>query len=402
VAVASVLLLVVGCSSERRGADEAQAWDSAGVRIVDLPSVSTITTRFVLSEAAVYRVGWSEVGHGFDDIVAGGLWPDGRAVVGDAGGNLEIVFLSRSGAIDAVVAGPGRGPSELGSIFGLLPLGGDTVAVQDPVNARVTLFDRTGGAGTIRLTTRGSPRLLGRDSNGDLLMGPPLQFVFPMEVRQRGERWVRAPLVRVGSHTGEADTLSWIDWDASFSPDGVSPLMSGGFATVTDGRFVVGRGDRPETRWLGDQGSVHQIVRWSDQPQAVTDSMIAAWELEMRRAFERVGLPQPDIESRISLMKEAIGEFLPFFGMPVPEPPYGGLIADPHGNVWIAGYVLPRVRSPRRYYVLSPQGAWVAWVEMPAGLRVLAIGDGQVLGVERSELGVQAVALYQLERPTLP
>jgi hypothetical protein len=288
-------------------------------------------------------------GNEFEDIVAGGLWPDGRAVVGDAGGNLEIVFLSRSGVVDAVVAGPGQGPSELGSIFGLLPLGGDTVAVQDPVNVRATLFDGTGGAGTIRLTTRGSPRLLGRDPHGDLLMGPPLQFVRPMLDRQRDERWVKAPLVRVHARTGEADTFSWVDWDASFSPDGGDPLMSGGFATVTDGRFVFGRGDRPEIRWLGDQGAVRQIARWNDEPQAVTDSMVVAWELEMRRAFEQFELPSTDIESRISTMKEAIGEFLPFFGMPVPEPQYGGLIADPHGNIWIAGYVLPRVRSPRRY-----------------------------------------------------
>jgi hypothetical protein len=178
--------------------------------------------------------------------------------------------------------------------------------------------------------------------------------------------------------------------------------MSGGFATVTDGRFVFGRGDRPEIRWLGDQGSVVQIARWNDEPLAVTDSMIAAWELEMRRAFERFELPSTDIESRVSTMKEAIGEVLPFFGMPVPEPQYGGLIADPRGNVWIAGYVLPRVRSPRPYYVLSPKGEWVAWVEVPAGLRVLAIGDGQVLVVERSRLDVQAVALYQLEKPPRP
>lgn len=402
VLVASGLLLVVGCTEGQRGTNAARALDSAGVRIMNLPSVSTISTRFALSDQPIYRVGWSEGGHEFEDIVAGSLWPDGRAVVGDAGGSLEIVFLSRSGVVDTVVGGPGQGPSELRSIFGVLALGGDTVAVQDSRNSRVTLFDGTRGAGMIGLTTRGSPRLLGTDSNGDLLMGPPLQYVYPMLDLQRDERWVKAPLVRVRANTGEADTVSWVDWDASFAPDGGDPLMSGGFATVANGRFVFGRGDRPEIRWLDDQGSVVQIARWNDEPPAVTDSMIDAWERASRTVMERYGLPSTDIESRISTMKEAIGEVLPLFGMPAPEPQYGGLIADLRGNVWIAGYVLPHVRSRRPYYVLSPEGEWVALVEVPAGLRVLAIGDGQVLVVERNGFDVQAVALYQLENPTRP
>jgi len=42
----------------------------------------------------------------------------------------------------------------------------------------------------------------------------------------------------------------------------------------------------------------------------------------------------------------------------------------------------------------------VVSVEVPAGLRVPAIGDDHLLGVERKDFGAQAAPLYQVERPT--
>lgn len=395
VAVLSSLLIVVACSSDPGEAAGVAVRDSAGIRIVDLPSTSTVAVRFQVSEEPVYRVGWSDVGHWFEDVVAGGLWPDGRAIVADGGATLEVVVLSATGSVDAVLGGPGQGPGELMGIFAIVPLGEDTVVVQDPRNARVTFFDGAGAIGTVHLTTPGYPRLLGNTQDGGLLMGPPLYVV---QGRRYETPWLSVPLLKVDPSTGAADTLARVDWDQSiFLGGGNSPFMSGGFATVTDGRVVVGRGDRPEVRWLDDQGLVRQIARWRDDPRPVPPSMIAEWEREMRVFFERSGrLSQADIEARISSMKGAIDEPLPFFGMPGPMPDYGGLIADPHGNVWIASYLAPRVNSPRRYYVVSPQGEWVGWAEMPEGLRVLAIGANHVLGVERNALDVQAVTLYRL------
>ena len=116
----------------------------------------------------------------------------------------------------------------------------------------------------------------------------------------------------------------------------------------------------------------------------------------MRAYFERLERSQSSIESAITAMKEEIREPLPLFGIAGPMPPFGGLMADLHGNVWIAGYLTPRVSAPQRYYVMSPQGEWLGWVEMPEGFRLLAVGMDHVLGVERNAFDVHAVVLYEI------
>lgn len=390
----SLGLAGLGCSG-KPAPDAFAVRDSSGVRVVDLPSPSTTSPVFALSETPVYRVGWGDEDRQFERVVAGALRLDGSAVVGDAGGTLEVVFLSQTGSVEAIVGGPGDGPGELRSIFALLAFAGDTVAVQDPENARITMFAPAGELGTVPLKLRGSPRLLGIGDQGDLLLGPPLYVVVG---RRYETSWLGVPLVALSTSSGEADTLASADWDQSISEGGGrSPFMSGGFATVADGAFVVGRGDRPELRWLNHRGAVRQIARWHEPPRAVSSADVDAWEVEMRAAYDRVGtIPQADIDEAISTMKEAIGGTAPFFGPAGGMPGYGGLLSDPLGNVWIAAYRVPRVRSPGRYFVVSPRGAWLGWVDIPAGLRVLAIGTDRVLGVEEDELDRQAVVMYEL------
>lgn len=396
-AVLATGLVVLACSGDP-DSREMVVRDSSGVRVVDLPSVSTISTRLALSATPVYRVGWDEENRQFENVVAGGLWSDGRAVVGDAGSTQEVVFLSSSGTVDAIVGGSGQGPGELRSIFGLVALAGDTVAVNDPENARVTLFTRAGTFATIGLTMPRPPYLLGKDDQANLLLGPPLFFVVG---RRYETSWLRVPLVKLAASTGSADTIAWVDWDQSMTAGGGrDPFMSGGFATVDRSSFVVGRGDRPEVRWLDQRGELHQIVRWSEQSRTIAESEIAAWETEMRAALQRSGaISQADIEQSVSSMKEAIDGSMPFFGVAGPMPPYGGLLADRAGNVWIAGYQVPRVSSPGHYVVLDAQGGWSTRVDIPAGLRVLAVGTDRVLGVEMDAVDRQAVVLYRLVDP---
>lgn len=328
--------------------------------------------------------------------MAGGLWPDGRAVVADEGSTLEIVVISRGGAVERTLGGPGEGPGEFVRIASVLPLRDDTVIAQDPLGRRITYFDATGVIETLPLAAEGNLRLLGIGHDGDLLMGPPLHSVVG---RRYDTPWLSAPLVEVDRSTGLADTLAWADWDQSIATGGGnSPFMSGGFATVADGRFVVGVGNRPEVRWLDDRGGLAQVARWRDEPRPVSESMITAWEREMRAAFERVGIPATDIDERISVLKEAIVEPLPFFGVAGSLPRDGGLMADAEGNVWVAGYVPPRLVGPRRYFVLSPRGEWLGMAELPEGFRLLAIGSRHLLGVERNELDIQAVSLYELKQ----
>ena len=356
--------------------------------------MSEVPAAFRISDDPVYRLGWRKGDHEFEDIVAGGLRADGRAVVGDGGSTLQIVVLSATGSVDAILGGPGQGPGELGGILAVLAVGDDAVWVQDNRARRLTVFQGTDVAGTLPLGSMGYGQLLGTDPAGEVLMGPPLSRV----IGRRYERpWLSVPLVRVELDTDHADTLAWADWDQSLvGGAGNNPFMSGGFATVANGRFVVGRGDRPEIRWLDERGGLRQIVRWRAPSRPVPDSSVAAWEVTIRAAFERAGRDQPRIESSMTVMKEAIQEPLPHFGIAGPMPPFGGLMSDLHGNVWIPNYLTPRLSAPQRYYVMSPQGEWLGWIDLPEGFRLLAVGLDHVLGVERNAFDVHAVVLYEI------
>ena len=388
--------LLLGCSAESPST-AVHVRDSAGVRIVELPPMSEVPARFGVSDDPVYRVGWHEGDHEFEDIVAGGLWADGRAVVGDGGRTLQIVVLSATGSVDAILGGPGQGPGELGGILAVLAVGDDAVWVQDNRARRLTVFRGADVAGTLPLGSMGYGQLLGTDPAGEVLMGPPLSRVIG---RRYETPWLSVPLVRVEFGADHADTLAWADWDQSLVDGaGNNPFMSGGFATVANGQFVVGRGDRPEIRWLDERGRLRQIARWRATSGPVPATSVSAWEVGMRAAFERAERPQSSIESSITIMKEAMREPLPHFGIAGPMPPFGGLMSDLHGNVWIPSYLIPRVSAPQRYHVMSPQGEWLGWIEMPEGFRLLAVGMEHVLGVERNALDVHAAALYAIIRP---
>ena len=49
--------------------------------------------------------------------------------------------------------------------------------------------------------------------------------------------------------------------------------------------------------------------------------------------------------------------------------------------------------------MFAPDGSWLGPVALPARSRVLDIAGGRMLLVEMNELGVQAVALYELVQP---
>lgn len=398
-AIAAALVIASACSGgdgpEGPEGPSSLVRDSAGVRIVELPPMSDVPARYTLSDQPVYRVGWESSGRQFEEIVAGSLWSDGSAAVADAGSTLEVVALSPTGDVSAVFGGPGDGPGELRGIFSVITLGPDTVLVQDGSSRRATILTLSGEVETIRLTEVGPLRVLGVGPDRILLMGPPLRTVLG---RRHETPWLAVPLVSVAPSTQAIDTVAWIDWDQSISiGGGNNPFMSGGFATVADGRFVLGVGNRPEIRWLDERGTLRQIVRWAAPPTPVPDTVFAAWEIEMRAALGRVAsLPQSDIDDRMASMTEAIGEPFPYFGVPGALPGYGGLMHDLGGNVWIARYSPPRLGWPSRYYGMSREGEWLGAVDLPEGSEPLAFGTSHVLVLEQNEFDEEAVALYGL------
>ena len=112
---------------------------------------------------------------------------------------------------------------------------------------------------------------------------------------------------------------------------------------------------------------------------ATADEVAAAWEAAAARS---VGSP------------EHLTEHLP---APDSIPNVDHLAVDDQGMVWVGSYTADP-SAPRLYHVYGPEGRFLARVTMPAGVEVLEIGAGHVLGITRDELDVERIVLLDLIR----
>jgi hypothetical protein len=87
-------------------------------------------------------------------------------------------------------------------------------------------------------------------------------------------------------------------------------------------------------------------------------------------------------------------------GLPLPEhfPPFGALLADLQGNLWVQDFQRPGEEN-RAWSVYDPQGARVGRLVLPERFDPVEIGAGYVLGLGWDEMNVEYVRLYALTRP---
>ena len=109
------------------------------------------------------------------------------------------------------------------------------------------------------------------------------------------------------------------------------------------------------------------------------DELAAAWEAASARSRDS---------------PEYLREHLP---APDSIPNVDDLLVDDEGMVWVGSYRADPA-APRLYHVYDSEGPFLARVTMPAGVEVLEVGTGHVLGITRDELDVERVVLLNLIR----
>lgn len=393
-------LLVVGCvaatasCSSQPGQDLERAApvvrDSSGVRIVEYGEWSSMPASIKVQRQATYEVGWRRGDHPFESIVAGDVLPDGRAVVADGGNTLQVTVLSPTGKIDAVLGGPGDGPGEFREVFAVSHVDTATVVVDDPRSGRLSLFRSGQLVGDVQLGDAAQLRLLGTDSSGSLLMGPPLAWVVG---RRYPTPWLASPLVTLNVAAQTFDTVGAADWDQSILFGGDNPFESEGLVGTARTGFIVGRGDIPEIRWLDAHGHLRQIIRWKVKRVKISDALWQGYERHFRELFEKrasASLINEEIKSMHAAAKE-------------PLPVFDDLKVDADGDIWIRRYVSrwsAKYRAPQQYDVLTPSGEWLGTVALPSAARftLLAVGSTRLIGAAKDSLDVQAVVAYGLSR----
>ncbi len=160
-----------------------------------------------------------------------------------------------------------------------------------------------------------------------------------------------------------------------------------------EGRTIVIAGGRdPEVRVLDDGMRLRLIIRWNQPGAEVTAADIRRRrESARRRALEDGEISEYE-EANLSPKRPAADVF----------PAVHSVRAGVDGSVWVYRYRKPGETGPMQM-VFGPDGDFVC--HLPAtkdNYSIWEAGADYVLGVHTTELGVQHVAMYDLERPPPP
>lgn len=381
VAVASVPIACVGASD---APPAATVRDSSGVRIVEDVPVGEANATWTVSDEPLYRIGWTDDDPPFENLTAGALLPDGRAVIGDEGSSL-LYWISPTGAVLAEAGGPGEGPGEIGGIAAVVHLGGDTVLVQDDGNLRVNTYADSELVSDRRFEhyfAGAFYEVSGRGPGGGY-------FLVPGAVRLTNEvgemnGWVDFPALGASADLERVDTI--VELGIVPMPRTRNPIYDWGHTFAVGGRLGYVRMSQPVIRWYGRDGAVETIARLALAAEEAGEELWDEYEADYR---ERYSDRDPAVnEERLGEARAAFGGMKPFFRWA-----YG----DRDGNVWLSEYSITGLEVDR-FTVVAADGASAHTVVFPTEVRILDIAYDRVLAVEEDDFDVQAVVLYALER----
>ena len=395
--VAALVIVLLGmslaaCQHDTRthAGVSVQVEDSAGVRIVKYAGTPVVSASFRFPAQPRYRHGANPGDYTFQGIHPGTILPDGSAVVSDVF-NGELVVVSPDGATHEVLAGPGEGPGEVGYVGAVYALGQDRVLAADRDLGRVTVFAGGSVERTVDIRSAYGLGVLGISSSGQLLMATS-SFRSGFE-----EPWLPGHMARFDMETSALDTVASYDF-ASRPPPGLrwDPISAFGRVAGVAGEFVYTRSDKPEVTWRSPDGTVTQIVRWQAEAAPLTEELLAGIEAGLRAGNRMANPGAADAaidrmtDENMAVYRARIGGPMPLFAIP---------LGDREGRVWLPSWRPGAAREGASHYtVISADGEWLGTVEGPPGLRILDVAHGLVLGVQRDEMDVESVVLYEMVR----
>ncbi len=399
-------LLVVACgapSSDDRAPREADRVDSAGVEIVTVAVEAPAPVWALLDSVADLRVGTLDGPEPTRFGAVQGLVPRaaGGVIVAE-GQSQELRAFDASGVHLWTAGGLGEGPGEFARIGSVGRYRGDSTMVHDSRADRLTFVGPDGGAGrTVTLDWDERPFRFTSARDGGLLAR-----IFHLPGRE--------------SMPGEGDDGVFRRDSADFrfaTPDGsAGPTLPGpvpdmealvqvhagegmvaveampspwsryAYDAAAPGGAWLAVSDRFELRWYDGRGRLARIVRVPGLERPFTDADLEA----TRRALIADADDTPEARRRVESRLAA------------PHPPtlpaFSGLRIDPVGRVWVLSWA-PGDAPPDRAWIFEADGTFLGRVDLPAGVRLEAVGADAVWGVALDDFDVPSVVRYRLHRP---
>jgi hypothetical protein len=84
--------------------------------------------------------------------------------------------------------------------------------------------------------------------------------------------------------------------------------------------------------------------------------------------------------------------------MPPALPAFRRIEADSDGNLWVQRFRRPGDDS-MQWLIFDPAGVWLGSIRGPAQFEITDMVDNRLLGIERDDLGVERVLVYEVIKP---
>lgn len=402
----ALLAVLASCGGDDGSATDRAAEpvvrDSAGIRIVEsspegLP-VWTLSPDPVLSIGALDGSDAETLYQVTDvDRLASGAW-----LVAN-GSTEEVRVFDADGGHVRTIGRRGEGPGEFVSLSSLFVLPGDSVAVHDAGQRRVSVFDTAGTMHrelTFEALPEGTVTPFGRLDGGEWGVRRSGRSIESGGSGRGGPtRNFELHAVAAPAGTGPAvfaeipGSPGWVVATPTFTALRSLPFGAGNAMEVVGDRFVGGLAEDPEVR-LWDAGGV-EVERWRilEAARPVTDQ---AWNALRIREEEAMSETAGDIPAELV---EAYADFWDEVERPEFEPYWGRVRTSTVGEVWLSEHV-HQPDEPRRWRVLDASGTLSRVVHVPEGFELHWIGDDLVAGVVTDEFDVEYVHVHRLVPPT--
>lgn len=364
------------------------------VRLVENPATPSSNALWTVSPEPVLDLGGPDVPEDEALFRVASAWrlADGRIVIGD-GGEVTLKVFEPTGRLTARIGRSGDGPGEFRGINHVALLPGDSLAVWDLAQGRLTVFDANGVAGReARIGASETSRrsdIVGILEDGSILSRGFIRLAETPDglMRPETQTWHLSPDGTLVDSIGPlpGGETWFIPRDGGFSVF-TPPFARRTELLVSGGRILVGDTDRPEVRVLAADGTPQLLIRWQIQPRAITND-----DIEGARN-EALG-EDPSESQRLD-----IDRMFARYDMPAAMPAFGRLSTDTGGNIWVQEYRTEWDEGEATWRVFDPDGSLIATAPLPGGFRPTHIGSDFILGIATDEFDVEHVRLYGLDR----
>ncbi len=386
---AAFILALSACQGAEEGRGPvATMFDSAGIDIALTPaSVADAPTGWTVGRTPDLILGDGDGGNEeFYRIAGVRQVPDGRIAVLDRGSS-SVRFFDTAGTWLETVGRDGEGPGEY-ALPTLVPApASDSLMIWDAALRRITVVrvEDTSDPGIVTPASwvaAVSPEGIVEGGEALLRDGTPLVLPIPPGLH-------RDTVAYVWLHFGEGGEARPIErFPRASLFNVVSTGSTRGFgvpfaampsATVRESEAWITSGEAPEVRVYDLDGRLIRIGRVDRDPMPVTE--------EMREQYIAARPNQAEVIDDMP-RRETV-------------PAFTSLLVDDLGLVWASWYVWDPAR-PTTWTVFDPDGRALGTVETPAGFDVQQIGADFMLGLARTELDVEQVRRYRLDRASPP